>query len=220
MKAPLNPPKRSANSHLWSIKLVFCNSLPDCSLHPLRVGYYPSPICGSLHVLTDADGRPNAEFARLGYHPGTDSYYHEYSAGRYLSIALTKRARIYAIAVEGSPQNLRYYLKSMEIWHKVSVNDFNVTRGSVVFEDFYKENGIRKVIKNHKSLLKHMKLIQQCSGQMLFYINACAVQQIRAKLTVAACRSTLERRRPHYFYSEHYRIRVREIEKFKGRFVK
>ena len=59
----------------------------------------------------------------------------------------------------------------------------------------------------------HMKLIQQRSGQMLFYVNACAVQQIRAKLTVAACRSTRERRRPHYFYSDHYRVRVREVEK-------
>ena len=35
----------------------------------------------------------------------------------------------------------------------------------------------------------------------------------RSKLPVAACRSTRERRRPHYFDSEHYRVRVREIEK-------
>ena len=111
----------------------------------MRVGFSPSPNCGSLHVLTDADGRPNAEFARLGYRTGTDSYYHEYSAGRYLSIKLTKRARIYGIAVEGSPRNLRYYLRSMEIWYKVSVNSFNVTHGSTANENFYKENGIKKV---------------------------------------------------------------------------
>ena len=42
----------------------------------------------------------------------------------------------------------------MEIWYKVSANDFNVTRGSTVFEDFYKENGIRKVIEGYKSVLK------------------------------------------------------------------
>ena len=46
----------------------------------------------------------------------------------------------------------------------------------------------------------------------LFYVNAFAVQQIRAKLTMAACRSTRERRRLRYFYSEHFRVRVREIE--------
>ena len=48
---------------------------------------------------------------------------------------------------------------------------------------------------------------------MLLYVNACAVQQMRAKVTMAACRGTRKRRRPHYFYSEHFRVRVREIEK-------
>ena len=33
------------------------------------------------------------------------------------------------------------------------------------------------------------------------------------KLTMAACRSTRERRRLHYFYIEHFRVRVREKEK-------
>ena len=121
------------------------DSIADCSSHPLRVGYYASPKCGSLHTLTDADGRRYAEFARLGYDTGTDKYYHEYSAGRYLSIKLTKRARIYGIAVEGSPRNLRYYLKSMEIWYKVSFNNFSALSGSSTFESFYKESGMKKV---------------------------------------------------------------------------
>ena len=48
---------------------------------------------------------------------------------------------------------------------------------------------------------------------MLVDVNACAVPQIRAKLTMAACISTRERRRPHYFHGEYFRGRVREIEK-------
>ena len=55
---------------------------------------------------------------------------------------------------------------------------------------------------------------------MLFYVKACAVQDIRARLAVDAYRSTRERRKPRHFYSEHYRVRFREIEKFKVRFVK
>ena len=55
-------------------------------------------------------------------------------------------------------------------------------------------------------------------AQMLFYVNACAVQQIRAKLTVAAYRSTRERRRPHYFTVSI--IGLGKKKQFKGKFVK
>ena len=37
----------------------------------------------------------------------------------------------------------------------------------------------------------------------------------RAELAMNGCRSTRERIMPHYFYSEHFRVRAREIEKFK-----
>ncbi|XP_065069836.1 uncharacterized protein LOC135694887 isoform X2 [Rhopilema esculentum] len=122
---------------------AFYNPVADCQLHPIRVGYFASPQCGSLHTLTDSDGRPNADFARLN-HPSSYSTesgtkYHEYAAGHYLTIKLEKRARIYGIAVQGSPDSLRYYLKSMELWYKVTINDLDVKKPATTFETFYKE---------------------------------------------------------------------------------
>lgn len=117
----------------------------DCTLHPLRVGYYASPACGSLHFLSDSADRPNARFARLDYTTGSDSYYHEYSAGEYLKISLEKPAYIRGIAVQGSPKNSRYYLKSMEVWYKITINNMNVGLGATTNEGYYKEAGETKV---------------------------------------------------------------------------
>ena len=103
--------------------------------------------------MTDSDGRPNADFARLdhpsSYSTGSGTKYHEYAAGHYLTIKLEKRARIYGIAVQGSPDSLRYYLKSMELWYKVTINDLDVAKSPTTFETFYKEANKTKVITIH-----------------------------------------------------------------------
>ena len=121
----------------------------DCSTHPLRIGYYVSPECTSLHTLTDSDGLPNAQYARLNhpasYHTGFGPKYYEYVAGSYLTIKLLKQAKIYGIAVQGSPDNLRYFLRSFELSYKVTVNNLDVNRAAVTTTNYYKENGIIKV---------------------------------------------------------------------------
>ena len=54
---------------------------------------------------------------------------------------------------------------------------------------------------------------------MLFDVSACTVGQIRTILAMAARRSTGERRRRHYFYIKQFRVRAKEIGKFKLKFV-
>lgn len=121
----------------------------DCSTHPLRIGYYASPECTSLHTLTDSDGLPNAQYARLNhpasYQSGSGTKYYEYVAGSYLTMKLAKQAQLYAIAVQGSPDNLRYFLRSFELSYKVTVNNLDVNKAAVTTTSYYKENGIIKV---------------------------------------------------------------------------
>ena len=136
----LNPVQRSK----YNIFLV-----TDCTNHALRIGYYSSPNCGSLHQLTDSDSKPNAYYARLN-HPATyisngQTKYYEYSAGSHLSIKLTRHALIHGIALQGSPNGLRYYLSSFQLSSKTTVHSLDVAQSPTINSDFYRESGEIKV---------------------------------------------------------------------------
>lgn len=122
--------------------------LLDCSKNALRIGYYPK--CGGLHALSDSNRKPNADYARLN-HPATYSsgsngtQYYEYSSGEYLTIKLSQMAHIHGISIQGSPNDTRYYLKSVDLWYKTVVNNLDVTKDSLSLEYYYSEGGIEKV---------------------------------------------------------------------------
>ena len=129
---------------------MYLISFIDCASHPLRIGYYASPNCGSLHQLVDSDSKPNAAYARLN-HPATyilngQIKYYEYSAGSHLSIKLSRHAEIYAIALQGSPKNLQYYLKSFQMSVKTITHSLNVNQQPITATDFYRESGTIKVL--------------------------------------------------------------------------
>ena len=136
--------------YLFKLYIAINIQFVDCANHALRIGYYASPQCGSLHTLTDSDSKPNAAYARLN-HPSTyisngQTKYYEYSAGSHLSIKLSRHAKVYAVALQGSPNALRYYLKSFQMASKIRVQSLNVNQQPTTNEDYYKENGITKVL--------------------------------------------------------------------------
>ena len=129
--------------------------LSDCSKNPLRIGYDPG--CGGLHELSDSNGKPNADYARLNHpatYPGPNgAEYYEYSSGEYLTIKLSQMAYIHGISIQGSPNNTRYYLKSFELWYKTVVNNLDISKASSIVADNYLEGGLEPMPKVSVSLL-------------------------------------------------------------------
>ena len=62
-----------------------------------------------------------------------------------MTIKLSKQAQIFGIAIQGSPDNLRYFLRSFELSYKVTVNNLDLNTAAVTTTSYYKENGIIKV---------------------------------------------------------------------------
>ena len=99
--------------------------------------------------MTDSDGQPNADFARLNdpasYDGSSGTQYHEYAAGSYLSIKLFKQAEVHGVAIQGSPNELRYYLRSFQISYKTTIANLTISQPSTTSIEFYKESGVIKV---------------------------------------------------------------------------
>ncbi len=121
-------------------------------------------------MLSDSDGSLQpADYARLD-HPasfttGSGTQYYEYMAGTYLSIQLGKQAHVNAIAIQGSPHDLRYYLKSFELWYKTTLYNMNVNLPSTTISGYYKENDIVRV--------RHVSICFFCHFVLWFFVTIC-----------------------------------------------
>ena len=58
---------------------------------------------------------------------------------------LSKAARVSAIALQGSPNGIRYYLKGFELWYKTVIEKVDIAEPSTVLETYYEEGGTKKV---------------------------------------------------------------------------
>ena len=126
-----------------------------CAANPLRIGYYNS--CSEFHSLRDSGNSLNANFARLNHPAYINSQYLEYSANQYLEIKLARVASVHAIALQGSPNALRYYLKSFKVWYQIVKKSTVANQAPVTLQNFYMEDSTVKVNKWRRAMKVFLK---------------------------------------------------------------